>query len=146
MGKGYRAGRMGEEIRRIISELVLRELKDPRIRDNMVSISAVDVSSDGSYATVYLSILGFGNGGFATEEQKADVLAGFNKAKGMIRTEVGHAMKVRHVPELTFKIDNSMEYGSHMNAVINSLGIKHDEEDAAEKSIESELDDILKDL
>ncbi len=145
MGKGHRAGRMGEEIRRIISELILRELKDPRIVENLVSISAVDVSSDGSYATVFVSILGFGTSGYATDEQKADVLAGFNKAKGMIRSEVGHRLKVRHVPELTFKIDNSMEYGSHMNEVINSLGIKHDEE-PEEKDINSEIDDILKEL
>ncbi len=147
MGKGHRAGRMGEEIRRIISQLLLKEIKDPRIRDNMVSISAVDVSSDGSYATVYISILGFGKNAFATDEQKEDVLAGFNNAKGMIRSQVGHSLKVRHVPELTFKIDNSLEYGCHMNEVIESLGIKHDEEEpAGEKDREAEIDDILKDL
>ena len=147
MGKGYRAGRMGEEIRKIISELLLREIKDPRITGNMVSVSAVDVSGDGSYATVYLSVLGFGSSGFASDEQKAEVLEGFEKAKGMIRREVGHALKVHHVPELTFKIDNSMEYGCHMNEVINSLGITHDSDEVTEEAAaEAELDDILKDL
>ncbi len=121
MGKGYRAGRIGEEIRKIISEMLLREIKDPRLTENMVSVSAVEVSGDGSYATVFVSILGFGNDGFATDEQKAAVLEGFDKAKGLIRREVGHQLQVRHVPELTFKIDTSMEYGSRMEKLIDSL-------------------------
>ena len=146
MGRGHRAERMGEEIRRIVSNLLLKDIKDPRIRENMVSISAVDVSSDGSYATVYISILGFGKNSFATDEQKADVLAGFDHAKGMIRRTLGHEMKVRHVPELSFKIDNSLEYGCHMNEVIDSLGIKHDEPAEAAEETNAELDDILKDL
>ena len=57
MGKGHRQGRLGEEIRRIISELLLRGLKDPRL-SAMISVTAVEVTSDGSYATVYLSVLG----------------------------------------------------------------------------------------
>ena len=57
MGKGYRQGRLGEEIRKIISSMLLRELKDPRL-SAMISITAVEVTSDGSYATVYLSVLG----------------------------------------------------------------------------------------
>ena len=57
MGKGYRQGRLGEEIRRIISEMLLRDIKDPRLQDAMVSLSAVEVTSDGSYATCYVTIL-----------------------------------------------------------------------------------------
>ena len=56
MGKGYRQGRLGEEIRKIVSELLLRELKDPGL-SSMISVTAVEVTSDGSYATVYLSVL-----------------------------------------------------------------------------------------
>ena len=59
MGKGYRQGRLGEEIRRIISQMLLSGIKDPRL-SGMISISAVDVTSDGSYATRYVSILGSG--------------------------------------------------------------------------------------
>ena len=56
MGKGYRPGRLAEEIRRIVSEMLLRELKDPRFK-GMVSVSAVDVTEDGSYATLYVTAL-----------------------------------------------------------------------------------------
>lgn len=56
MSKGYRQGRLGEEIRRIISELLIRGLKDPRL-SAMISITAVEVTSDGSYATVFVSVL-----------------------------------------------------------------------------------------
>lgn len=57
MGKGYRQGRLGEEIRRIISELLISGIKDPRVAEHMISISGVSVTSDGSYATCYVSVL-----------------------------------------------------------------------------------------
>ena len=75
MGKGYRQGRLGEEIRRIISQMLLSGIKDPRL-SGMISISAVDVTSDGSYATCYVSILGSGENGNPTDEEKEQVLAG----------------------------------------------------------------------
>ena len=51
MGKGYRQGRLGEEIRKIISRMLLKDLKDPRFEGRMISVSAVDVTKDNSYAT-----------------------------------------------------------------------------------------------
>lgn len=138
MGKGYRASRLGEEIRKVISELLLREIKDPRLTENMVSISAVEVTNDGSYATCYVSVLGVGKDGYADDEKKDEIIAGFNKAKGMIKREIGRSIKLRHVPELIFKIDNSMEYGSRMSKLIDSLGIenyKSDEEDTVSEDL-----------
>jgi len=142
MGKGYRQGRLGEEIRKIISELLLREIKDPRLTENMVSVSAVDVTSDGSYATVYISVLGFGKEGYADDEKKEDILEGFQHAKGMIKRQIGKSIKLRHIPELNFKIDNSMEYGSKMSKLIDSLGIENYQNDDEE----DEIDKLLKDL
>ena len=72
MGKGYRQGRLGEEIRKIISSMLLRELKDPRL-SAMISITAVEVTSDGSYATVYLSVLGQDPSSETAKEQQQDV-------------------------------------------------------------------------
>ena len=126
MGKGYRQGRLGEEIRRIISQMLLSGIKDPRL-SGMISISAVDVTSDGSYATCYVSILGSGENGNPTDEEK--VLAGFRSVKGLIKREIGHQIKLRHIPELIFKIDKSMEYGRHIDDIISRLDIKHDEEE-----------------
>ncbi len=131
MGKGYRQGRLGEEIRRIIGDLLLRELKDPRL-SGMVSVSAVEVTSDGSYATVYLSVLGSTSEKEAQEEEKQGVLEAFKSAKGLIKREIGKRVKLRHIPDLIFKIDTSLEYGRHMSEVIKGLGIEnykdHEEE------------------
>ena len=134
MGKGYRQGRLGEEIRKIISELLLKELKDPRM-SAMISVTAVEVTSDGSYATIYLSVLGLSSAAEDMGKQQQDVIEGMNHAKGLIRKEIGRQVKLRHVPDLIFKIDRSMEYGRHIDKIINDLDIKHDseEEDADEE-------------
>ena len=125
MAKGYRAGRLGEEIRKITGNMLLFELKDPRLQGKMVSVSDVEVSDDGSYATIYLSVLGKSISEDAEEEEKNDILKAMKSASGTIRREIGRNIKVRHVPELSFKIDNSIEYGRHMSKIIDSLGIEN---------------------
>lgn len=134
MGKGYRPGRLGEEIRRIVSDLLLREIKDPRL-SGIVSISAVDVTEDGSYATIYITKLGSKASEEASEEEKNEVLAAFRSAKGLIRREVGKQIKLRHVPDLLFKIDNSLEYGRHISKLIDELGMEKTEEKDEEQHI-----------
>lgn len=131
MGKGYRQGRLGEEIRKIISELLLREIKDPRL-SGMVSISSVEVTSDGSYATAYVSVLGLSSNDEASDKEKEDVLEAFKSAKGLIKREIGKQIKLRHVPELIFKMDTSMEYGRHISKIISELGIEVSKDDNGE--------------
>ena len=113
--------------------MLLTELKDYRLQGKMISVSDVDVSSDGSYATVYLSVMGKSVEDDAGEDEKKDILAAMKSASGLIRREIGRAVKVRHVPELTFKIDSSLEYGRHMSKVIDSLNIPRDAESAEEE-------------
>jgi len=134
MGKGYRQGRLGEEIRKILSDLLLRELKDPRL-SGMVSVSAVEVTSDGSYATIYVTVLTT-SADEAAEQEKEEVLAALRSAKGLIKREIGRQIKLRHIPELIFKMDNSMEYGRHISKMIDALEIP--EEDTAE-----DIDDLM---
>ena len=131
MGKGHRQGRLGEEIRRIISELLLRGLKDPRL-SAMISVTAVEVTSDGSYATVYLSVLGPDSDEEKAQLQQEETLEAMKSAKGFIRKEIGRQVKLRHVPDLIFRIDKSMEYGRHISKIIDGLDIRHDEEDDEE--------------
>jgi len=135
MGKGYRQGRLGEEIRKIISELLLREIKDPRL-SGMVSISAVEVTADGSYATAYVSVLGLTSSSEASEEEKEEVLAAFRSAKGLIKREIGKQIKLRHVPEVLFKMDTSMEYGRHITKLIHDLDIEGKKDDDEDKDEE----------
>lgn len=137
MAKGYRAGRLAEEIRKITGNMLLFELKDPRLKGKMVSVSGVDVSDDGSYATVYLSVLGKSISDDADEKEKDDILKAMKSASGVIRREIGKNVKLRHVPELSFKIDNSIEYGRHMSKIIDSLDIdKYDNNDDSEERSE----------
>ena len=128
MAKGHRQGRMGEEIRKIISDLLFKGLKDPRL-SAMISITAVEVTSDGSYATVYLSVLGMDPDKEKAAAQQQDTLDALASAKGFIRKEIGRQIKLRHVPELIFKIDKSLEYGRHIEEIISELDIKHDEDE-----------------
>ena len=122
MGKGHRQERLGGEIQKIISTMLLRDLKDPRLQNSMVSVTAVDVTNDGSYATVYLTVLGFGQQTPETKaKQENDALDALKHAKGVIKKEIGRQIKLRHIPELIFKIDTSLEYGRHIEEVIANL-------------------------
>lgn len=123
MAKAYRQGRLGEEIRRIISDMMLREIRDPRVHDNMISITDVDVTSDNSYATVYFTVLGASAGGLRSDESEArkESLEGLRSAAGLFRREIGKKVKIKHVPELIFKVDSSMEYGRHIDEVLKGL-------------------------
>ena len=127
MGKGYRQGRLGEEIRKIISSMLLRDLKDPRLSTGMISVSEVEVTSDGSYATCYVTVLAFGSDAEAKKKAEEDALEGLRSAKGMFKKEIGKQIKMRHIPELIFKLDTSMEYGRHIDEVIRKLDIKDEE-------------------
>ena len=128
MGKGYRQGRLGEEIRRIISEMLIHGVKDPRL-SGMISLTGVEVTSDGSYATCFVSILGLNQNQEERQKEAEDVLAGLNSAKGLFKREIGHQIKLRHVPELIFKIDESLEYGRHISEIIGTLGIENYQND-----------------
>ena len=141
MGKGYRQGRLGEEIRKIVSEMLISGVKDPRLSGAMISISGVDVTNDGSFATCYVSILGFSKDPEEKAAEAAEVLAGLNSAKGLFKREISRHIKVRRIPELIFKIDEALEYGRHISEVIATLGIENyqsDEEDGEEVLSEEE--------
>ncbi|MCQ2550594.1 MAG: 30S ribosome-binding factor RbfA [Clostridia bacterium] len=128
MGKGYRQGRLGGEIRRIISEMLVHGIKDPRL-SSMLSISNVDVTRDGSYARVYVTILDLSKDPKEKEQTELEVLEGLYSAKGLIKREISHQIKLHHMPELLFEIDNSMEYGRHITEIIDSLGIENYQQD-----------------
>ena len=126
MKKSYRQGRLSEEIKKIISDLLLRELKDPRL-SGLVSISEVKAARDGSFATVFVTVLGSSAQNEADEKEKQDVIDAFTGAKGFIRREIGSQLKLRHTPDLVFKIDTTEEYGRHIDRLIDDLGVNHDE-------------------
>ena len=103
---------VGEEIQQIISYLIQRELKDPRI--GFVTVTQVEVTQDLRYARVFVSVMG------SDEERKATMVA-LNSAKGFIRHEVATRMTTRTVPELQFKLDRGLEYSDQINRLLNEL-------------------------
>ena len=134
MGKSHRPERLGEEIRKTVSEMLIRgDLKDPRFGKGMIALSGVDVTRDGSYATLYITCLSY-SGKSLSEEDKKDVLAAFENSQGYIRSAVNKAVKVRHVPALIFKFDESYEYGAKMDRILDEIM-------AEEKKEEQKTDD-----
>ena len=129
--QNFRGEKLGEEIRRIISELLARELKDPAF-DGMISISYVKSTDDGSFATVYFTSLG---------ADDADVMAGFEKAKGFIKNEIVRKLGIRRSPDLRFKVDETERYGQHIDTILGGLGIP--DEPAGRMVALSELPDII---
>ena len=132
MGKSHRPERLGEEIKKIVSEMLLKgDLKDPRFK-GMIGISDVDVTKDGSYATLYITCISY-NGRSLSDEEKQDIIDAFESSQGYIRSTVGKALKIRYAPALIFKFDGSFEYGAKMDKILDSLDIKPAEEENDEQ-------------
>ena len=111
MASNNRTRRIAEEIRKIVSTMLINGIKDPRI-NSLVSVTDVEVTSDLSYAYVYVSILG------GDEES---TLEGLKSVCGYIRREVGKSIKIRHTPEIIFKIDDSLLKGMYMDELIKKV-------------------------
>ena len=107
-----RNARLEESIRSVLAELLLREVKDPRLES--VTISSVKLSADRSHSSVYFSVIGDAE----RERQAAD---GFAAAASFLRHELGQRMRMRVLPELKFLRDTSYEYGDHMERVLERL-------------------------
>lgn len=107
--KGYsRSTRVAQQLQRTLSELIRREVRDPRL--GMVTITEVRMSSDLSYATVYYSVLG------AEPELAQEIL---DEAAPHLRGPLGRALALRHSPELRFTRDELIESGARLSALIN---------------------------
>lgn len=123
MGNAYRQGMLGEEIKKIISRMLLRQLKDPRL-DHMISVVDVEVTKEGSYATCWITVLDLAGDEAKKKEREEEVISGLESAKGKIRQEIGREIKLRRVPDLIFKIDHSEDYGRHIDQVLRDIGME----------------------
>ena len=124
-----RANRIGEEIRRIISELLINGLKDPRV-SSMTTVNKVDVTRDLSYAKIYVSVLG-------GEEEKKDTIDGLNSAKGFIRKTIGSNLDIRYIPQPIFVLDESIEEGIRMSKLIDD--INRDQKNDSKEDYDEEI-------
>ncbi|MGP8080085.1 MAG: 30S ribosome-binding factor RbfA [Dehalococcoidales bacterium] len=109
----YRVERLNSLLRQEISDLVQRYVKDPRL-GTFISITAVEISKDMRYAKVFVSRYG-------TDIEKADTLKALESASGYIRHELGERLKTRRIPELSFRLDNTMEKAAKVLKIINEI-------------------------
>lgn len=112
--------RTNDDIQFVLSKLI-REIKDPRVQQGMISVTRVETTGDLRYSKVWLSVMGM--------RDEKEFKRGLKSAAGWLRRELGNSMKLRYTPELVFDIDHSIEYGAHISDVINSLDIRQDDEE-----------------
>ena len=111
--------RINEDIRLCMDKL-LREVKDPRIHQGLISVTAVEATGDLKYCKIYLSVLGL--------EDEKGLKQGLKSASGWLRRELGQRLRLRNTPELSFILDRSIEEGAHISSILASLDIMPEEE------------------
>ena len=109
---------INQEIQKELSSL-LRNVKDPRVQNTMISITRVETTPDLRWTKVYVS--------FLQEDRAADAIKGLKSAAGYLRRELGRSLNLRYTPELQWALDDSITYGARMLKLINSLEVNHDE-------------------
>jgi ribosome-binding factor A len=115
----YRRGRINEEMQKELT-VILRRVKDPRVSDAFISITAADCTADLKYAKIYYSAMG---------GDKKEIAKGLRAAAGFIRRELASSLNLRMTPELTFIEDTSVAYGAHIASILNKLEISPEEDD-----------------
>lgn len=105
--------RINAEVQRELSSIIRLEIKDPRIA-MMTSVTGAEVAPDLKTCKVYISVLG-------DEKAKEDTLSGLRSAEGYIRRLLAKNLNLRNTPELTFLLDQSIEYGVHMSKLIDAV-------------------------
>ena len=107
-----RSEKVAEAIHEMVSELLVKGLKDPR--NGFVTVTGVKVTDDLHLATVYFTFIG-------TEAEKESSTAGLNSARGFIRKELGKTLRMRYVPDLVFRYDVSVEYGTRIETILKEI-------------------------
>ncbi|SIT67256.1 30S ribosome-binding factor RbfA [Edaphobacillus lindanitolerans] len=107
-----RANRVAEQMKKELGDIISRKLKDPRI--GFVTVTDVEVTGDLQQATIFISVLG-------DDRQKEETLKGLTKAKGFIRSEIGHRIRLRKTPEIFFEFDASVDYGNRIESLLRQV-------------------------
>ena len=111
----HKIERTTEDIKRELTA-IFRELKDPRVTQVFLSIVRVEVTNDLSYCTVKVSAM-------EGLDKAKEAAKGLKNAGGYIRRELGHRLRLRHVPELIFEATDSIEYSANISRILGSLDI-----------------------
>ena len=109
-----RKQRLQDQLREVLSEVIRREMRDPRFTDGLLTITDVEVTTDYKNATVFISVLG-------SEDAKRDKLNLLRGANGVLREELKRSKAFINVPALTFKYDDTIDRGAHMFEVLEQV-------------------------
>lgn len=109
--------RISEEIKKLVSQLIQFEIKDPRISE-LTSITRVETTNDLRFVNIFISVLG-------QQEQATETVAALNRAKGFVRKAIGKEIQLRYTPEPIFKLDNSIEQSVRMAQLIEEVKKTH---------------------
>ena len=107
-----RTRQVGEFLREELTDIIRREVKDPRI--GFMSVTRVDVTPDLRHAAVYISVLG-------TDDERAETLTALRSASGFIRHHLKPRLRMRQIPELEFRDDRSMEHAEHIARTLREI-------------------------
>ena len=107
-----RLGRIEEEYKKELSQIVGYELKNPNVT-GLISVTKVKVTNDLKYAKVYVSIL--------NSKNLKETLAGLKKSAGFVRSELARRVNLRNTPELIFELDDSLEYGAKIDTILKEI-------------------------
>jgi ribosome-binding factor A len=131
MATNRRVSRVAELIKREVSQLVQRGIKDDRVGAGMVSVTDVDVSGDLQHAKIFVSIYG-------SDQARAETMAGLKAATGYVRSELGQRVRLRRTPEVVFIEDRSLERGDRVLSLINRLHSELPPENSPAETSEAE--------
>ncbi len=123
----HRACRLAESIKAEVSKIIREDIKDPRL--GFVTVTDVEVADDLRYAKIFVSIMG-------KEEDIKSSLDVLVRAAGYIRSELGKSIRLRYVPEISFKYDQSIEHGAHISKLLKEVGAKGDQTDSEDSEDE----------
>jgi ribosome-binding factor A len=121
---GYRRGRINEQLTKDLAEII-QTVKDPRVSESFISITGVECSADLKNAKIYFSALG-------NNIDINEIKKGLVSATGYMRGQVAQRLNLRITPELRFVLDESIEKGAHMSALLRQIQLKEDADDKAE--------------
>ena len=124
----YRQGRINDEFQKEVA-MILRDVKDPRVSNAFISVTAAEVTPDLKFAKVYYSSL---------MGDKKEIKMGLRAAAGFIRGQIARRMNLRITPEITFVEDGSIEYGAKISKILEGITITDPDEEETEESSESE--------
>lgn len=106
-----RSQRVSDLIREEIADIIMNKIKDPRL--GFVTVTGVDITEDLKIANVYISVL--------KEEEKETTFEIINSAKGLIRSELGKRVRMKFLPSLTFRFDESIAYGDRIDRLLKEI-------------------------